>query len=154
MTEASRDWRQVRDERRALAWALLQREETATHTEAFEAFRRRYPLAPEEMIRTAVHHVFVDGPDAVIGWLADAELFLRDPQHNLSVGVSWNLLHHVYNWYLFMALLPEGKPMVLDLLDDLKQFAEEGALDAVKQTVQELRDMFDGDQDVPECDKA
>ncbi len=137
-----------REERWELARALFERADAPCDARA--AFRRKYPTAPKEMIDTAAFHVYVDGPEAVLDWLADAELFLRDPDHKLCCGVTWHLLYHVYNWHQFEALLPDGTSGVLGLLADLKQFAEDGELEGVQQTVKELERMFDGNVDCPD----
>ena len=138
------------EQRQELAHALLQRPDTSVDAEA--AFRRKYPTAPDEMIKTAAFHVYVDGPEAVITWLADAELFLRDPEHTLCYGVTWDLLYHVYNWQQFQALLPEGTPQILVLLKQLRELADEGELEGVKQTSKDLEEMFEGNVDPPYFD--
>ena len=153
MDERPGVWNKSEAERLELALALLQRKDREREQAGLAAFRLRYPAAPERMLFTAAHHVFGDGPEDVVRWLADAEMFLRDPEHKLCGGVTWSLLYHVYNWHQFAALLPEGKPMVLGLLEELKEFADEGALDAVKFHVKQLQDMFNGNQDVPDFDK-
>ena len=141
-------WALSHEQRWELATALLQRVDRVSDAE--NAFRRKFPTAPNEMIQTAVFHVYVDGPDSVISWLADAELFLRDPLHNLSSGVTSHLLYHVYNWLQFRALLPEGKSGVLELLKELKQHARDGELDAVQQAVKELEELLDGNIGAPD----
>lgn len=133
-------------ERHDLAESLLRRTDRVER--ARDAFRLAYPEAPEEMVNTATHHMYVDGPGAVVDWLADAELFLRDPEHRLSSGTTWHLLYHVYNWQQFQALLPDGREGMLRL----KQFAEEGDLSAVKRTVQELADAMEGGRQPPSID--
>lgn len=141
-------WALSREERWELAHALLQRGDASSDAEA--ALRQTYPTAPDEMISIAAFHVYVDGPDAVISWLADAELFLRDPNHRLCRGVTQNLLYHVYNWHQFEALLPDGRPGVLELIKELKEFADEGSVEAVQQTAKQLEEMFEGNVDCPD----
>lgn len=137
-----------REQRWELAYALLQRSDAPS--DARRAFARKHPTAPQEMIDTATFHVYVDGPEAVLSWLADAELFLRDSNHELCQGVTAHLLYHVYNWHQFQALLPEGKPGVLERLDDLKQLAADGDLDAVQQVVEEIESLLGGHVDSPD----
>ncbi len=143
-------WGLSRDERWELAHALLHRSDAPSDGEA--AFRSKYPTAPDEMIRTATYHVYVDGPDAVLNWLADAELFLRDPEHDLCGGVTFDLLYHVYNWHQFRALLPDGKPGLLELLAEIRQFAGDGELEAVQQSVKHLEEVLEGHIDYPDFD--
>jgi len=135
-------------QRRELALSLLDRSDV--DVQAAKAFRRAYPTAPEEMIRTAVFHVYVDGPGAVIDWLADAELFLCDPNHKLSVGTTFHLLYHIYNWHQFRALLPIGTSEILQLLKELKETAADGELEAVQQSVGELEEIFEGHVNHPD----
>jgi hypothetical protein len=141
-------WALSREERWQLAHALLQRGDASS--DAKTSFRRAYPTAPDQMINTATFHVYVDGPDAVISWLADAELFLRDPEHRLCEGVTSNLLYHVYNWHQFRELLPDGKSGVLELLKELRELADEGSLEAVQATAKQLEEMFEGNVDCPD----
>jgi hypothetical protein len=143
-------WGLTREENQQLAIALLQRADVRTDAE--KAFRAGYPNAPGSMVQTAVHHVYNDGPDAVIRWLADAELFLRDPSHRLCSGVTSDLLYHVYNWHQFQEILPVGKPGLVELLDDIKLFVDEGSLDAAKKTVDDLKEMLNGTVNYPDFD--
>jgi hypothetical protein len=143
-------WGLTRDEIQQLAFALLQRADVRVDAE--KAFRANYPNAPDSMIHTAVHHVYNDGPDAVIRWLADAELFLRDPSHRLCSGVTSDLLYHVYNWHQFQEMLPVGKPGLIELLDEIKLFVDEGSLDAVKKRVDDLKEMLEGNVNYPDFD--
>ena len=120
--------------------------------DAVEAFRKRFRSAPDEMIKTAVHHIYVDGAEAVLDWLADAELFLRDQDHGLSYATSFHLLYHVYNWHMFQVLLPEGKTDVLDLVKELKQHADDNDLESMKRTVDELEERLTGGSPNPDFD--
>jgi hypothetical protein len=137
------------DERRELALALLHR--TDRYAAGRAAFRRAYPEAADEMVSTATHHVFGDGPPAMVMFLADAELFLRNPErHQMHFGVISELLYHLYNWLQFRELLPDGRRNVLDLLGEIKQFVDEQDLEAVKKTAEELEDALGGSRDYPQ----
>ncbi len=135
-------------ERQELALALLARPRRSEEGRA--AFRRKYPRAPEEMIATATHHVYVDGPGAVVDFLADAELAIRDPSHEIDYGTSWHLLHHVYNWLQFRALLPDGKSDIVDLLNQMDQAVAENDPEFILATVQELRAVVEGNRGPPD----
>lgn len=75
-----------RQERLELAIALLRRDGDVPA--ATRALRKAYPTAPEEMIRTAVHHLYVDGPEAALDWLAESELFLRGDIDEIGYGLG------------------------------------------------------------------
>lgn len=136
------------EERVALAQALMAR--TDRPKDGASAFRKAYPAAPPEMAGTAAHHVYTDGVPAVVAFLADAELFLRDPEHHrLHLGVTWELLYHVYNWTQFRELLPQGKQNVLELLAELKQFVAEDDRSAILQTAEQLEEALNGNLDAP-----
>lgn len=134
-------------QRRELALALLARAKRAQ--EGLEALRRRYPAVPDTMVRTAAHHVYVDGPDAVLDFLADAELAIREPDHEIGFGPSSDLLYHVYNWLQFRAILPEGKQDLLDLVEELKEYVHDKDWNAMDKTVQELDDILQGSRTPP-----
>ncbi len=73
------------------------------------------------MIDTATFHVYVDGPGAVVDFLADAELAIRDPGHTIEYGTAYHLISTLYNWLQFRALLPGGRADLLDLVAQLRQ---------------------------------
>ncbi|MEH2052653.1 hypothetical protein [Nostoc sp.] len=131
-----------REQRWEIVRTLLQRSNLSN--EAKQAFRQSYPNAPEEMLKTAVFHTYVDGIDAAIDWLVDLELFLHKPSHELDIGVTYHLLYHLYNWYQFNALLPDGKAGVLERLKEIKELASDGDIQAIIATVEELESMFEG----------
>lgn len=149
MAERTGAWKLSADERMELAAALLRRTLDERVTAAHAAFRRAFPTASDAMIGTATHHVYVDGPGDTVLWLADAELFLRDPNHELCRGVTWNLLYHIYNWHMFRELLPEAKSGMIERLDEIKEFIDEGSLDAAKGAVDDLKEMLEGNLNPP-----
>ena len=131
-----------------LAMALMGRAHRAD--DGKRAFQAAYPEAPEEMARTAAHHVFNDGAPALIAFLADAELFLRDPSHRMHLGITSEVLYHIYNWLQFRELLPDGRRNVLELLAELKQFVAEDDRAAIVATAVELEDALEGSRDYPQ----
>ena len=134
--------------RRELALALLSR----AHPDAdgLAALRRKHPSVPEPMLRTAVHHLYVDGPQAAVDFLADAELAIENPSHEVGYGPASELLYHVYNWLLFRAIMPEGKIDLLDLLAQLERAVKDDDRDLILATVAELRDVIDGHRQPPD----
>ena len=137
------------EQRIALMNALVARPNRPSDGRA--AFEAAYPEAPSEMAVTAAHHVYTDGVPAAIAFLADAELFLRNPvSHRLHLGVTWELLYHVYNWTQFRELLPQGKRNVVELLAELKQFVAEDDRAAIVRTAEQLEEAFHGSLDAPQ----
>ena len=137
-------------ERLELAIALARR--TDREQRARDALRHCYPTAPEPMLHSAAFHLYTDGWEAAVDFLADLELFLRDPEHTLDYGVSWHLLHHVYNWHQFRALLPEGRSGLVELVAELKQFVADGDQEAIRRTVEELEEMVEANRSAPDFD--
>jgi len=136
-------------ERRALALALLDRPDCAS--DGLTALRAKYPPSvPDEMVHTAAYHVYVDTPDAVVDFLADAELAIRDPSHKLDYGVVSHVLYHLYNWLQFDAILPEGTRDLLDLSTELKQHIADKDWEAVAQVADELGDILEGSRQPPD----
>ena len=139
------------EERLELALALMKR--PRRDTEGEQALRAKHPSSvPSAMIHTAAHHVYVDGAPAVIDFLADAELAIRDKDHRLSPAVSFHILYHVYNWLLFEGLLPEGRQDLLELASQLQELVKDKDWEAVALTVEELRDVLDGGRNPPAID--
>lgn len=136
-----------RDEALKLIDALLARPNVID--DARTAFARRFPEAPKEMIETATFHVCVDGIDAALVWLASVEKFLQKPDDGLEYGATWHLLHHLYNWQQFEALLPLGKSGIAGLLGNIKTYLDESNPDAAKQTIDDLLKCLSGDLKSP-----
>lgn len=114
----------------ALATALCARKNRRADGRA--AIKIAFPSAPEEMVGTAAHHLFGDGVDAAVDLLAAAELMLRDPHTSLDRGaVVYHLAYHLYNWMQFVALLPDGRQDVLDLVEELKQAVDENDMEFI-----------------------
>ena len=137
-----------RTEHLTLALALFARSDLGADGRV--ALAKAYPMASDAMLSTAAFHVYVDGCDAALAFLADAERFLRDPSVELDPGVTWELLHQVYNWHQFRALLPDGKPGVLELLAEMKQFVAEDDREALLKTVASLEEVLEGGRTHPE----
>jgi hypothetical protein len=131
-----------------LAQALMAREHRTRDGRG--AFRAAYPEVAEEMIGTAAHHVYTDGAPALVAFLADAELFLRDPSHRMHLGVTYEVLYHIYNWMQFRELLPDGRKNLLELLDELKQFVAEDDRKAIVATATQIEDALNGSRDYPD----
>ncbi len=141
-------WPLSSDERLALARALLARPTRAADGRA--SLRRRYPSAPEAMIDSATHHVYVDGPEAVVDFLADAELAIRDPAHELDQGVAYHVLDHVYNWLQFRTLLPEAKTDMLALLDQIEEAVKDDDRDYLLASIAEFRRLLEATRNAPD----
>ncbi len=124
--------------------ALLQRDNVSS--QARQAFRRTYPDAPEEMLNAAVFHTYVEGIGAVIDWLVELEIFLRDSGHELDSGKTSHVLYHLYNWYQLAPLLVGSRTQVLQHLQEIKELVSDGDLQGILTTVAELESMFEGGQ--------
>ena len=136
------------DDSRALLDALLDRGSERIEL-ARETLRRKYPKATDQMVSAAVFHLFVDGVDACVEWLADLECFLADPDHQLSFGSSSHLLYHVYNWHQLESLIPHGKQGMHEMIDDILQAADENDMDFVKKVASEFKNLLDGNDQPP-----
>lgn len=137
-------------ERWELAKALMARPDRIRDGQA--ALRAKYPRAPDAMIHTATFHVYVDGVPAVVDFLAEAELAIREPGHVIGSGAASELLYHVYNWLQFRALLPDGRADLLDLVRQMRQAVEEDDREFIRATLKELEDVVDGTRDLPDVD--
>ncbi|MBD2023553.1 hypothetical protein [Leptolyngbya sp. FACHB-711] len=136
-----------REKRWEIVQNLLRRSDL--RDEAEQAFHRAYPNAPEEMLATAVFHTYVDGIGAAIDWLVDLEQFLAEPDRKPDISATYHLLYHLYNWYQFHELLPDGKTGVLERLKEIKELVADGEIEAVLATVEELESMFEGGRNYP-----
>ena len=135
--------------RKELALALLARANIVADGRA--AFIQAYPNTAKEALYTATHHIYVDGVPGVLTFLADAELFIRDPaNHRLDRAPTYELLYHLYNWLTFRELLPTGTQYVLGLLNDLQLAVDEDDRNAIRATAGELRDALEGHRNYPD----
>ena len=137
-----------REQRWEIVQSLLQR--SNLEDQAKQALRCMYPEAPEEMLHTAIFHTYTDGIGAAIDWLVDLELFLREPRKELSSSATYHLLYHLYNWHQFRALLPSGKTGVRERLQEIRALAEDGEIEAVIETIEELQSAFKGEENYPD----
>jgi hypothetical protein len=99
------------------------------------------------MINSAVHHIYTDGVDAALCFIAGAEMFLRDPHEDwLGYGESYELLYHVYNWHVLRGFMPKGTQELVDGLDDLKDAVASGDVpDDLLKRIGRLRDLLTGE---------
>jgi hypothetical protein len=136
------------EQRRELALALLARSDIGK--DGLEALRKQYPSVPDAMLHTAAHHVYVDGPGAVLDFLADAELAIREPHHEVDYGPASEVLYHLFNWLQLRAIFPEGKQDLLDLVDELDKLVRAKDWDAVAGISEELKDVIEGSRSPPD----
>lgn len=140
-------WTLPRAEQLALAQALFARPDWAA--DGRELLKGLYPSAPEPMVVTAAHHLYVDGAEALLRMLAALELSLRTRQLEVDYGVVWELLYHAYNWQQFEALLPGGTGELREFVDEALGLVDEGDLDAVRSHLKEIKERLDGHRDPP-----
>ncbi|HEV7279499.1 MAG TPA: hypothetical protein VGN57_04730 [Pirellulaceae bacterium] len=116
-----------------------------------QALRQAFPDAPQAMLLAAVHHVFVDGTDAALDWVADAERFLRDPdpQAFLHAGRTWDAIYHLYGWLQFQALVPVGRDGVMELTAEIRQFIADNDAESALASLRQLEVLMEGSVDPP-----
>ncbi|MBZ8182739.1 MAG: hypothetical protein SAL07_08285 [Oscillatoria sp. PMC 1051.18] len=102
-----------------LVQALCQRSDLLV--QAQQAFRQAYPEASEQMISTAITHVYLDGSRAALDWLASTELFLRNPDNEILNQCVDHLLYHLYNWHQFQTLIHARVTDLLEIIQDFKE---------------------------------
>lgn len=143
------DYHSRRAERDELVLALMQRKTRIADGNA--AVRKAFPDAPQPMIDAGVHHAFVDGTDAALDWVADAERFLRDPNPSefLHDGRTWDAIYHLYGWVQFRALIPYGREGLKSYIDEIRQFIVENDAESALSSLHQLEELFDGDVDPP-----
>ena len=116
---------------------------------ARDTFRRKYPQATEPMISAATFHLFTEGINACVEWLADLERFLVDPEHKLCAGTSSHLLYHVYNWHQLESLMPHGKQMMHDLIDEIIESAADNDVESIQRSAAEFKNILEGNDRPP-----
>jgi hypothetical protein len=114
---------------------------------------KAYPTAPEEMLLTARFHLYVDGADAVLDWLAETARFLQSADESPpNCGTTYHLLYHVYNWWQFESILPSGKLGLKEMVKEIHDLIEEGDPKTALGHVKILEEMIEGNVDVPKID--
>lgn len=132
----------ARKQRLELALALLARRNISA--DAMAAYKAKYPHAPEVMVHTVVFHAYVDAPNAVIDFLAEAELALRNPDHEISSGVTSHVLYHLYNLLMFQATVPLGPEDLVSTVDEIEGFIKEGDTEAARRALELLKNQVGG----------
>ncbi len=118
--------------------SLIERDDI--RRDAREAFKKAYPNAPKCMTEVAIFHVYVDGIGAALDWLVAIENFLRNPDDLINPSKSSHLLYHVYNWDQFLALLPQGYPKIIKLIEDIKASINDDEIDVALDSIEELEE--------------
>ena len=112
--------------------------------------QKSFPNAPSKMIGCAEFHLYVDGRDDALLWLAELALFIKDENAEPpSLAVAWQFLYHLYNWFQFRALLPDGKPGLMELIKEARQLIKEGDAEAALGSLQCLEEALDGNLNYP-----
>ncbi|MDB9518153.1 hypothetical protein PN466_14475 [Roseofilum reptotaenium CS-1145] len=128
--------------------SLIERDDI--RRDARESFKKAYPNAPECMTEVAIFHVYVDGIGATLDWLVAIENFLRNPDNLIPHSKSSHLLYHIYNWHQFLALLPEGYPKIVELVEDIKAYINDDEIDVALDSIEELEDVLQARLDNPD----
>ena len=139
-----------RDEKLELFQWLFSLECSELHALAQQRLAAAFPTAPKEMLHTAEHHLYVDGKNDALDWVADMASFLRSPDAPPpDLGVAFGLLHHLYNWWQFRDLLPEGKEGLLGIVKEAREFIKEGSPEAALHSLQLIEESLEGNVDFP-----
>ncbi|NEO87439.1 MAG: hypothetical protein F6J87_24740 [Spirulina sp. SIO3F2] len=137
-------------ERLALADSLLSRPRPERIEKAKERFKALYPDASDEMISFVVFHVYVDGIQAALDWIASAEIFLQTGDNADLGGDADHLMYHLYNWHQFKALMPIGNSQIMDLVKEMKEALSEKDTNLMKELIEcHLDDLEDAFNDHP-----
>ena len=128
--------------------SLLGREDL--HAEGSRVLAAQYPSAPDQMITTAVHHVYGDGVVAATDFLVEIERSIRNPSHRVEMGIVVHLLFHLYNWLAFESILPIGSEDLLDHVRELRTLVEDDDREAVLGVLEDLQDLLDGSRLPPD----
>ncbi|MGB0563392.1 MAG: hypothetical protein ACPGVO_16545 [Spirulinaceae cyanobacterium] len=130
-----------------LANLLFSRPTSERLEKAKEQFRNCYPDAPEEMISSAVFHVYVDGVLAALSWIANAEIFLQTGDDSDLDSEAEHLIYHLYNYHQFKALMPVGTNQILESIKKMKEALAEDDNDLMKELIEcqleNLEEAFD-----------
>ena len=138
------------DKRLELALALIRRPNRPA--EGFDRLRRFFPAAPESMLRTAAWHLYSEAPRAVVDFLAEVELSLRDddPHYHGPAGVE--VLYHFYNFLQFEALVPHGLHGLGEVVEDIKECVEDGDKAGALENLKGLASKLDACESAPDFD--
>ncbi|MEM8640828.1 MAG: hypothetical protein AAGG51_18725 [Cyanobacteria bacterium P01_G01_bin.54] len=135
------------EERLELANSLLSRPRPERMEKAKEQFKNCYPDAPDEMISSAVFHVYVDGILAALDWIASAEIFLQTGDDRHLDREAEHLIYHLYNYHQFKALMPVGTNQILESIKEMKEALSEEDNDLMKELIEcrldDLEEAFD-----------
>lgn len=120
--------------------------------QAAKVLRREFPNAPESMINTAIFHVYTDGVDAALDWLVAASEAISEGSPLPDDGTTWHLLYHIFNWYQFRELMPEGSQGLLDWIEGLEESVKEDDREAILHHAKGIRDILDASRPQPKIE--
>ena len=140
------------DETLELLASVMQRSAIDRQEAAVEILRKKYPDAPDEMLRTAAFHVYFDLPTQMIDFAVKIELSLRKNEANDFYGEIFGILYNLYNALMFERLVPEGKAGLIEQLDEIQECLKAKDYDCVQHGVEVLKRALDGSESPPDFD--
>jgi len=140
----------MKSEEQTLVDSLLARPDR--RADGLAALRSLFPGVADEMLRTAVHHLYGDGVDAAVAWLAGVERTLQSREHELCPGATFEFLYHVYNWLQIQSLLPEGAKSLSEIVAEVSAALASGEVSEARALLDELKERLDGDRTPPQLE--
>lgn len=131
-----------REERINLALALLRRGEVAAAADW--RYARLHPPASAGTRRASVFHLFVDGIDALLAVLADAERFLRGELDEVGCGEVQHALYHLRGYAIAQALLPTPAGEALEEVQEARACLADEDLEGARRTLERLAGRLEG----------
>ena len=132
--------------------SVMQRRAIDRQETAVEMLRKKYPAAPDEMLRAAAFHVYFDLPTQMIEFAAKIELSLRKNDADDFYAEIYGVLYNLYNALMFERIVPEGKAGLLELLDEIQECLKAKDLDCVQHNLDELKRALTGSYSHPDFD--
>ena len=125
----------------------IDRQETAV-----EMLRKKYPAAPDEMLRVSAFHLYFDLPTQMIELAAKIELSLRNKDAgDFYVEISCTM-YNLYNALMFERIVPEGTAGLLEHLEDIQECLDAKDLDNVQNNLDRLKRALSGSESAPDFD--
>lgn len=122
---------------------------------AIARFRECFPGVDDEILKTLVFHLYVDGQGAMLDMLWDLEMFLRGEHKSIDYGAVFHVIYHLYNYLLIEKLMPITMQDVIDELQEAQELLKEESpdLEGVAETLERLERLVKGATFPPDIER-
>jgi hypothetical protein len=117
-----------------------------------ELLRKENPNLANPVAHAAAFHAYLEFPAAALDLLAWIEQSIREGEHDVHSGLTWNLMYHLYNWLQVEELIPYSASDVVEDLQEATECLRRDDAESAKAIVKALIERFEGGVSPPQVE--